>query len=534
MPGFEQTIIPFLTRAEKFYPEKEIVTRTNDRIHRYSYSEAVERISQLANALQYAGVSRRDRLGTFSFNHFRHFEIYFGVPGIGAQYHTINPFLPDKHIEHIVKDAEDKWIFIDPSLLEKLERALSTETASSIERFVVMGDSIPETSLDPVIDYESLIGGHPTHYEWPQLDENLPASMCYTSGTTGMPKGVEYTHKMMWSHSMACLTPQGYGVDDSDTIMSGVPMFHVNSNDSPFFGAAAGAKQVLVGESPDPKDYVSLIQEEDVTLSFAVPTICLGIIEYIEENDLDLPSFERIQMGADSVSQNLIRRFEDQGIEVLHGWGMTEALPLCTASRPKPKMNDWDQPRKLNKKTKIGVPLPGVETKVVNNDGNEVPWDGESFGELYVRGPWITTEYFNRPAENEASFKGKWLKTGDIVTVDEEGYFDLIDRNKYLIKSGGEWISSMQLEKAIESHDHVITAGVIGVPDAKWGERPVAYIVCDSDRRGKQISDSLRNQISAEFPDWWTPDEFIYVNNLPETATGKIDKEELENRYQQR
>lgn len=534
MPGADMVLTPFMTRAARLYPDTELVTRTGDGRHRTTYADYAERTAQLAHALTAAGVGRRDRLGTFAYNHYRHYEIYFGVPGIGAQFHTINPHLPKDHIDYIVDDAADEWLFVDPPLLEKLEASLSAETAAAVDRFVVLGDSVPETDLEPVVDYESFTAGHPTEFDWPALSEDLPASMCYTSGTTGRPKGVEYTHRMLWAHVMASLTPLGYHVDDSDVVLSGVPMFHVNAVDSPFFCAAAGAKQVFGGVSPDPEDWVELIVEEGVTFYFGVPTMCLGVIEHVEARDLDLPTLERVQIGADAVSSALIERYEARGIDVIHGWGMTEALPLSTSSVLRADLADAPAAERREKRTKIGRAIPGVEFDVVDDAGESVPWDGETVGELRVRGPWIATEYYNRPEKNETAFDGSWLRTGDVVTVDADGYLDLVDRDKYLIKSGGEWISTMQLEKAIETHGSVASAGVIGVDDERWGERPVAFVAVEAGVETESITEELEALIEADFPTWWTPDEFVYVEALPRTATGKISKEDLERDFEER
>ena len=536
MSGSDLTLTPFLQRAARLYPETELVTRTDDGVHRYTYADYAARTAQLAHALDDHGVERRDRLATVCFNHYRHFEIYFGVPGIGAQYHTVNPFLPDHHVDYIVDDAEDRWVFVDAPVVEQLEGALADETADAVEQFVVVGDEVPATSLEPITTYETLIEGYPTDYDWPDVDEDLPAGMCYTSGTTGRPKGVEYTHKMLWAHVMASLTPQGYHVDDRETVMSGVPMFHVNAVDSPFFSAAAGAKQVFAGRSPDPEDYVELLVEEGVTLFFAVPAICLGIIEHVEEHDVDLSTFDRIQIGADSVSKSLVDRFEARGVEVIHGWGATEALPLTTASHPKPEMETWSASRRREKQMKIGLPLPGVECRVVDEDGDPVPWDGESLGELHVRGPWITTEYHGRPDATESGFEDGWFLTGDVVTVDPDGFMDLVDRETYLIKSGGEWISSMELETAIEGHSAVESAVVVGVDDERWGQRPVAYVIPadgdTTDDRAESLTPLLEAHVEEEFPAWWVPDEFVYVGEIPRTATGKADKQTLARRYE--
>jgi fatty-acyl-CoA synthase len=534
MPGgYDQTLRPFLWRAENLYPETEIVSRTHEGVERYDYAEYGDRARQLASALEGVGVERGDRVGTFCWNHHRHFETYFGVPDVGAQLHTINPLLPDEHVQYIVENAEDRVLFVDASLAEKLASAYEPESFASVEQFVVMGSETPDLPLEPLTDYESFIGDGDADFEWPELSSDDPAGMCYTSGTTGLPKGVEYTQSMLWSHTMATLTPQGLGMTDDDVVMPVVPMFHVNAWGMPFTATAAGAKHVYPGPAPEPADLARLIEEEGVTLTAGVPTVWLGLMEYAQEHDPDLSSLESVVVGGSAAPESMIRWFDEQGVEVMHAWGMTEMSPIGTVAHLKSDLRDADYDTQVAKRAKQGLLVPGLEMRVVDDDGESVPWDGEDFGELYVRGPWVTEEYFERPEANEQDFDGSWLKTGDIVTVDDDGYVKIVDRAKDVIKSGGEWISSVELENAVMAHDAVAEAAVIGVPHERWQERPVAFVVKPE---GAGVSEGeleaeLLAMVEDEYPAWWAPDDVEFVESIPKTATGKFSKKDLREEY---
>ncbi|MFC6825734.1 long-chain fatty acid--CoA ligase [Halopelagius fulvigenes] len=533
MPGAtDQTLRPFLWRASKLFPDREVVSRTHDGVERYTYSEYEDRVGQLANALDAAGVERGDRVGTFCWNHHRHFETYFGVPSMGAQLHTINPLLPDHHIQYIVENAADTVLFVDPSLVEKLAGAYDEEVFASVERYVVVGEEVPETSLSPVTDYESFVAEADAAYDWPDLSEEQPAGMCYTSGTTGKPKGVEYTQQMLWSHTMATLPESGLDIRSSDVVMPVVPMFHVNAWGLPFSTTAAGAKHVYPGPSPSPEDLASLIEEEGVTLTAGVPTVWLGLLDYLDENDADISSLDRIVIGGAAAPRSVIRRFDEEyDVDVVHAWGMTEMAPIGTVAHLKPGMESWDREERYEKRAKQGLLASGLEMRVVGDDGEEVEWNGEDFGELWVRGPWVTTEYYERPEANEEDFEGNWLKTGDVVTVDEEGYVQIVDRAKDVIKSGGEWISSVELENSLMAHDDVAEATVVGVPHERWQERPVAFVVPKDGADREALQSELTEMVRAEFPKWWVPDEVMFIEEVPKTATGKFDKKVLREEY---
>ena len=544
MPGgTDQTLRPFLWRAANLYPDTEIVSRTHEGVERYTYDEYDDRTAQLANALEARGIEAGDRVGTFCWNHHRHFETYFAVPTIGAQLHTINPLLPDEHLQYIVDNADDELIFVDKSLAPKLAAAAADAPEFEGVDFVVMSESGTD-ALDAE-PYESFLKGQPTEYDWPVLNEEQPAGMCYTSGTTGNPKGVEYTHKMLWSHTMATLTPQGIPMADDDVVMPVVPMFHVNAWGMPFAATAGGAKHVYPGPSPEPEDVVRLIEEEGVTITAGVPTVWLGLMEYTEDNDVDLSALDTVVVGGSAAPESMVRWFDDHGVELLHAWGMTEMSPIGSVSHLKSSLEGVDYDTQLEHRAKQGLTVPGLEFKVIDEDGEEIDWDGEEFGELWVRGPWVTREYFKRPEANEEEFEevpasgesehrassGKWLKTGDVVTVDEEGYIKIVDRAKDVIKSGGEWISSVELENAIMAHDDVTEAAVVGVPHERWQERPVAFVVPGSDADESTLESEITDVLSEDYPKWWLPDNVEYIDEIPKTATGKFSKKDIREQY---
>ncbi|WP_224447974.1 long-chain fatty acid--CoA ligase [Haloprofundus salilacus] len=528
MSSTELTLRPFFWRATRLFPEKEVVSRGPDGMTHYTYREFGDRARKLAGALSSLGVEPGDRVGTVGWNTHRHYEAYFAIPLMGAQLHTINAVLPDDHVEFIVGDADDEVLLVDPGEpFETVERLWGR--FDGVHEVVVLDDQIPETDLDCVTAYEDLVADADP-LKWPDLSEDQPAGMCYTSGTTGKPKGVEYTQKMMYSHSMMVATPSAIGVDESDVVMHVVPMYHVNSWELPFSAAMAGAKQVYPGPSPDAETLARLIEEEGVTLTAGVPTVWINLLDYLDEHDADVSSLDRIVVGGSAAPSAVMRRFEDEhDVTIEHAWGMTETMSIGSVSRPKSHMRDWDREERFEKRAKQGLLSPGMEMKIVNDEGEEVPWDGETVGELYVRGPTIVSEYYNRPEADEGSFEDGWLKTGDIATVDEDGYLELVDRAKDVIKSGGEWISSIELENKLMEHDDVLEAAVIGVPHERWRERPVA---CVQRKSGTTLSaDDVLAFLEESYPRWWLPDNVVFVEEVPKTATGKFDKKRLRDEY---
>ena len=534
MPGgTPETLRPFLWRAANLFPDTEIVARTHAGRTRTTYADYADDVGRLANALADAGVEPGDRVATVSWNHTRHFETYFAAPNSGAQLHTINPLLPDEHIRYIVEDASDRVLFVDPSLAEKVAGAYDAEAFASVEQFVVIGSDVPDVDLPGAVAYDDFVAGQDADYDWPTLDGESPAGMCYTSGTTGKPKGVEYTQRMLWTHTMAALTPMGINVDDGDVVMPVVPMFHANAWGFPYAATAAGAKQVFPGPAPDPADLADLMESEGVTVAAGVPTVWLGLLEYLQDNEADLSALEEVYIGGAAAPQSLIRQYDDMGIEVVHAWGMTETTPIGSTAKLTHDLAGADYDTQLDKRGKQGLIMPGLEFRVVDDEGGQIDWDGEDFGELLVKGPWVTTEYHQRPDANAEDFEDGWLRTGDIVTVDPDGYIEIVDRADDVIKSGGEWISSQELENAIMAHDAVSEAAVIGVPHERYQERPVGFVV---KREGATVDDDeltaeLGDMLAEEFPDWWEPEKYVFIDAVPKTATGKFSKKDLREEY---
>ena len=534
MPGGSpETLRPFLWRAANLFPDTEIVSRTHAGMTRTTYADYADAVGRLGNALSAAGIEQGDRVATVCWNHTRHFETYFAAPNLGAQVHTVNPLLPDEHIQYIVEDASDRLVVVDPSLAEKVAAAYDADAFETVEQFVVVGEEVPDVGLPNAVAYDDFVTGHDADCDWPELDGETPAGMCYTSGTTGKPKGVEYTQRMLWTHTMAALTPMGLGIDDGDVVMPVVPMFHVNAWGIPYATTAAGATHVYPGPSPDPADIARLIEDEGVTITAGVPTVWLGLLEYLADNDVDLSSLEQIYIGGAAAPESLIRQYDDLGVEVVHAWGMTEMSPIGSTAKPTADLASADYQSRLDKRGTQGQILPGLEFRVVDDDGEAIDWDGEDFGELLVRGPWVTTEYHQRPAANETDFTDGWLRTGDIVTVTPDGYLEIVDRADDVIKSGGEWISSQELENAIMAHDAVSEAAVIGVPHERYQERPVGFVVkrADADVDDDQLRAELGEMLAAEFPDWWEPEKYVFIDDVPKTATGKFSKKDLREEY---
>jgi fatty-acyl-CoA synthase len=524
------TLRPFFWRATRLYPEKRIISRTRDGRFEYTYREWGERVRRLAGALSVLDVEQGDRVATLGWNHYRHFEAYFAAPLLGAQLHTVNVLLHDNHLEHIVTDAEDDILFVDPGeAAEAVERL--RDSFDSVRHVVVMADEVPAgTNLENVHAYEDLLNSTDPVEEWPDVDEDQPAGMCYTSGTTGKPKGVEYTQKMIYSHAMMVMTPSALNIAEDNVVMPVVPMFHVNSWEFPYAVTMAGATQVYPGPSPDSADLVSLIEDEGVTLTAGVPTVWINLIDYLDEHGGDISSLERIVVGGSAAPKGVMKRYEEKyDVVVEHAWGMTETMSIGSVSRPKSNM-DVTANEEYDIRAKQGLLSPGLEMRVVDDRGEEVSWDGASPGDLLVRGPTVVEEYHNRPEANEDDFVEGWLKTGDIVVVDEDGYLEVVDRAKDVIKSGGEWISSIDLENQLMAHEDVVEAAVISVPHDRWQERPLACVVR---KDGSDIGvEDLRTFLADEFPSWWLPDDVAFMDEVPKTATGKFDKKVLRDRFE--
>ena len=513
-----------------YHGDVEIVSRSIEGpIHRYTYAQAHHRSKQLAQALMAKGVNLGDRVATVAWNSYRHLECYYGVSGMGAILHTINPRLFPEQIAYIANHADDKIILTDLTFVPLLESIASQ--LSKVEAFVIMTDRehMPETSLPNAHCYEEILATQTGDFLWPEFDENTASSLCYTSGTTGNPKGVLYSHRSTLLHSFASTNRDVLGLYSSDVVMPVVPMFHVNSWGIAYTAAMCGTKLVLPGMGMDGASLYDLLDSEKVSISAGVPTVWLLLLKFLQENNKRLPYMDRTVIGGSAVPASMIETFEkDYDVTVVHAWGMTEMSPLGTICTMKPKMGNWNYDKRLAVKCKQGRTVYGVDMKITDDQGNELPRDGEAFGHLLVRGPWVTSGYFRGEGGNVVDDK-HWFDTGDVATLDSEGYMQITDRAKDVIKSGGEWISSIELENIAVGHPDVAEAAVIGIAHPKWDERPLLIIVRNegSSTDGPEILDFMKGKIAS----WWMPDDVTFVEEIPHTATGKIQKLRLREQF---
>jgi fatty-acyl-CoA synthase len=499
------------------------VTADGSSVERSSHVELSARVDRLARALQRLGVEQGDRVATFAWNNQRHLELYFAIPCMGAVLHTLNVRLFEEQLTYIVNHAEDRIIFVDDSLVAILEKL--APSFEGVRHYVVMGDG-DTGSLPNALRYEDLLEDvGPDAFEFPELDERQAAALCYTSGTTGNPKGVLYSHRSISMHSSATLMTDANGLSRADRVLAVVPMFHANAWGLPYGAALAGADLILPDRFLTAEALVGLIESERPTQLGCVPTIFADLLRYADEHpEADLSSLTNAACGGSAVPKQLMRDFEQRhGVRIFQAWGMTETSPVATYSRPREGEHDdayWDE------RAKQGRPLPWVELRIVDDDG-EVPWDGESTGEIEVRGPWIASAYF-RDDSGDEKFDSGWLRTGDIAAVDEKAFVQITDRAKDVIKSGGEWISSVELENELMSHPAVVEAAVIAKPDERWAERPLCCVVLrdEQDASADQLVEHLRSRVAK----WWLPDEFAFVEEIPKTSVGKFDKKVLRGR----
>jgi fatty-acyl-CoA synthase len=503
-------------------PDASVLTLTEPEVvARASFSEVSERIDRLAHALMRLGVHQGERVATFAWNNQRHFELYFAVPCVGAVLHTLNIRLFEEQLTYIVNHAEDRVIFVDDSLVPVLEKL--APSLPGVEHYVVMGDG-DSGSLPNALNYEQLLEeADPGGFDYPEVDERQAAALCYTSGTTGNPKGVLYSHRSISLHSTATLIRDGLGLSRVDRVLAVVPMFHVNAWGLPYGAALAGADLLLPDRFLQAAPLAWLIGSERPTLMGCVPTIFADLLRHADEHPgTDLSSLTNATCGGSAVPRQLMQSFEERhGVNIFQAWGMTETSPVATFSRPKEGEHDdayWDA------RAKQGRPLPWVELRLVGDDGAEVAWDGEATGEIEVRGPWIAARYFDDESEGE-KFDHGWLRTGDIASVDGAGYVQITDRAKDVIKSGGEWISSVELENEMMSHPDVVEAAVIAKPDERWAERPLCCVVLrdGASTTAPELVEHLRGRVAK----WWLPDEFAFLSEIPKTSVGKFDKKVL-------
>jgi fatty-acyl-CoA synthase len=496
-----------------------VVTFTGDGTERATHGEVAERVDRLCRALAGLGVREGDRVATFGWNTQRHLEVYMAAPCMGAVLHTLNIRLFADQLTYVVNHARDKVILVDASLVPALAKlAPSFET---VEHYIVMGDGdldAPPNSLS----YEELLAGQEAGFDYPELDDRAAAGLCYTSGTTGNPKGVLYSHRSSVLHAMAVCLADGIGLRRADRVLPVVPMFHANAWGLPYAAMLAGADLVLPSQFLQAEPLARLIESERVTLAGAVPTIWLDVLRYCDNNEADLSSLRIVPCGGSAVPRSLMEAFEERhGVRIMQAWGMTETSPLASVARPPAGAEGEDHWRYRSTAGRI---LPLVEVRLVTGDGSVAPWDGETTGEIEIRGPWIAREYYEDPAGAE-KFHDGWLRTGDVAAIDPEGYIRITDRAKDVIKSGGEWISSVELEVELMAHPAVVEAAVIAMPHERWSERPLACVVM---AEGASVSaEELREHLRSRVAKWWLPDEFAFIDEVPKTSVGKFDKKSL-------
>lgn len=529
MMDFPLTMPTLLRRAETLFPHKAIVTRLPDKsIHRYTYGEMVTRTKKLGNALTAMGVEEGDRVATLCWNHYQHLEIYFAVPCSGAVLHALNLRLSPDDLEYIINHAEDKVIFVDQVLLPLFEKFKSK---INVKQVVVIPNGmgpIPEGMLN----YEELLSaGNEHHFNYFEGDEKTAAALCYTSGTTGRPKGVMYSHRSIILHSLTICFSLGQAFVETDVVLPVVPMFHVNAWGLPFVNTMLGITQVLPGPHLDPVSLLELLDSERVTITAGVPTIWMGILQTLDTNPgkYNLNAMRFLLVGGSTAPKAMIQGFEQRhSLHVIQAWGMTETSPLGSVSYIGSDQMNLPFEEQFTYRAKQGKPAPFVEVRAQNENGL-VPWDGKSMGELEVRGPWIAKAYY-KPADDEKKFTDDgWFRTGDIVTLEPNGYIEIKDRTKDVIKSGGEWISSVALESALMGHPAVLEAAVFAIPSAKWFERPMAVAVLKPG--AETTAEELRASLAAHFPKFWLPDVIEFVKEIPKTSVGKFKKSTLRELY---
>ncbi len=525
-------ISAILGHAARWNGDAEVVSRTVEGpLHRTTYRDVAARSAQLAHALQTLGVAvgSGERVATMAWNGYRHLELYYAVSGMGAVVHTLNPRLIPEQIVYIINHADDRIIFVDPTFVPILE-ALAPQLPR-VHTYVVLtgAATMPQTTLPNVRCYEELLAGQSPQIAWPSLDERSAAGLCYTSGTTGDPKGVLYSHRSTLLHALVNAAAEGSRrTNSSRAYMPIVPMFHVNAWGLPYVAPLLGSKLVLCGPAHDAASLYDLMEGEGVTTAGAVPVIWLRLLAYLEETGKELTSLRALRVGGSAAPESMIEAYEARGIEVIHGWGMTETSPVCTSGSLKPEHRD--SPDRLKYQVKAGRALFGVEMQIVDDEGRRLPDDGVSQGELCVRGPWVASAYYEDPAATAAAFTADgWFRTGDICSLDRDGYLTIHDRAKDLIKSGGEWISSIALENVAIGNAGVVEAAAIAIPHPQWSERPLLIV-----RRADASTldrDGLLAYLATTLPRWSLPDDVVFIEEMPYTATGKISKKTLREKF---
>ena len=531
MMDYPLTLTSILERAGSLFGKVEIVSRIphdgSSRLHRYTYADFYRRARALCGALLRAGARQGDRVATLMWNHYIHLECYFGIPASGAVMHTLNLRLHPDELCYIVNHAEDRFIIVDEILLPTLN---AFRNRINPERIIIARHGGGSAEQVPGDDYEAFISGTEEHCVHAKLDENDAAALCYTSGTTGQPKGVLYSHRALALHSLAIALTDGFGISRQDSVLPAMSMFHANAWGVPFAAVMMGSKLVLPHRYLDCENLLDLLQNEQVTFSGAVPTVWLAVAEALERHPARwrLSPRLRVAIAGSACPESLLRRLDAQGVHAVQPWGMTETSPIATIAHLTPGMRGMSKDQQYAIRSLQGAPLPFVELRAENETG-KIAWNGEDFGELQIRGPIIAQRYFKRPDEDEKWTPDGWLRTGDVVSISPEGYIRIVDRSKDLIKSGGEWISSVDVENAIVGHPAVREAAVVAVPHPRWAERPLAVIVLKDGARFDP--EALRRFLLTRFAKWQLPDDFVVVDELPHTSTGKLLKSELRRRF---
>jgi 3-(methylthio)propionyl---CoA ligase len=516
--------------AAQVYRDTEIVSRTVEGpIHRYTWTELRQRAKQLAGAMKANGTRDGDRIATIAWNGYRHLELYYGISGMGAVLHTVNPRLHPSQLVYILNHAQDRVVFLDLTFVPLIEAV--ADKLESVRAIVVMTDRehMPRSDLD-LLCYEELIAEHDGDFEWPSFDENTAAAICYTSGTTGHPKGVVFSHRSTILHAYGESMPSTLPAAEGDAVLPVVPMFHVNAWGFPYCVAMTGAKLVFPGPRMDGEALTQLMNDEGVTLYSGVPTVHMGLLAHWDETGATVPSLNAITTGGAAPTRTMLEAFRSRGVEVIHGWGMTETSPVGTISRVTAKSAGLDDDEQIELIMKQGRPLFGVELRIVDEKGQPLPRDGVASGELQIRGPWVCSAYFGEEPGSRLDADG-WFPTGDVAVIHPDGTIRLTDRKKDLIKSGGEWISSIDLEDMAMRHPEIAQAAVIGIPHEKWGERPLLVAVKKPD--AEPTKESILEFLEGQVAKWWLPDDVVFVDELPLGATGKVQKTKLREEYGQ-
>jgi fatty-acyl-CoA synthase len=531
MMDYQLTLDRILEHANRMFPHKRIKTKLpNGSMHEYTYADLYKRTKKLGNVLEKLGVQPGDRVGTFAWNNFEHVEFYFGIPGAGAVCHTLNIRLFPEQLAFVINHADDKVIYVDGTLIPLMEKVV--DELGGVEHFVLFNaPKDVQTKLPNVSFYEDWMADASEDFAWKCDDENMAAAMCYTSGTTGNPKGALYSHRSMYIHTMGENQAMALALTDSDIVLPVVPQFHAMAWGLPYAAAMAGAELIMPGPHLKPDLLAEMIETERVTVAAGVPTIWNGLYHELKNNPRDISCIRALVVGGSAMPRSLIAAYEkDLNVNVLHAWGMTEMSPLGTVSRLLNHHQDLTPDEQWDMKARQGYPIAGVEMRIVNEAGKELPWDGKTMGELQVRGPWISKQYYRVDVSPENFTADGWFRTGDVVTMSADGFMTITDRTKDLVKSGGEWISTVELENAIISHPKVLEAAVIAVPDAQWSERPLAAVVPMPDSGGL-TAEELTEFLEPQFAKFWLPERYVFIDEIPKTSVGKFDKKTLRKRH---